>query len=116
LNVITLAMPPLRERPDDVPELATHFLHLYAKKCGNPMQQIDDEALLALRAYRWPGNVRELENAIERAVVIADGPVLTLAELPEEVRRETETAEIEGKPFVAADTAPHNWGIRTERE
>jgi len=116
LNVITLAMPPLRERPEDVPELAIHFLHLYAKKCGKPVQHIDDEALLALRAYRWPGNVRELENAIERAVVIADGPLLTLAELPEEVRRETDAGEPDGVAFAAVDGAPVHWGLRTERD
>jgi DNA-binding NtrC family response regulator len=109
-------MPPLRERPEDVPELAVHFLHLYAKKCGKPVQHIDDEALLALRGYRWPGNVRELENAIERAVVIADGPVLTLADLPEEVRRETDAGEPDARAFTSADGAPQHWGLRTERE
>jgi transcriptional regulator with GAF, ATPase, and Fis domain len=116
LNVITLAMPPLRERPEDVPELALHFLRQYAKKCAKPVEHIDDEALLALRAYRWPGNVRELENAIERAVVIVDGPVLTVAELPEEVRRETDAAELNGNPFAPTDGAPVHWGLRTERE
>jgi transcriptional regulator with GAF, ATPase, and Fis domain len=116
LNVITLAMPPLRERPEDVPELAVHFLRLYAKKCGKPIEHIDDEALLALRAYRWPGNVRELENAVERAVVIADGSVLTLAELPEEVRRETDAGELDGEALAHVDVAPARWGLRTERE
>jgi transcriptional regulator with GAF, ATPase, and Fis domain len=116
LNVITLAMPPLRERPEDVPELAIHFLRLYSKKCAKPVEHIDDEALLALRAYRWPGNVRELENAIERAVVIADGPVLTLAELPEEIGRETDAAELDGKALSEVDGAPGLWGLRTERE
>jgi DNA-binding NtrC family response regulator len=116
LNVITLAMPPLRDRPEDVPELALHFLRQYAKKCGKSVEHIDDEALLALRAYRWPGNVRELENAIERAVVIVDGPVLTVAELPDEVRREADVAELDGKPFAPTDGAPIHWGLRTERD
>jgi transcriptional regulator with GAF, ATPase, and Fis domain len=87
LNVITLTVPPLRDRAEDVPELALHFLRRNAVRCGKAVSQIDDEALVALRSYHWPGNVRELENAIERAVVVADGPVLLADDLPEEVRR-----------------------------
>jgi transcriptional regulator with GAF, ATPase, and Fis domain len=108
LNVITLVVPPLRDRPEDVPELAQHFLKLYTQKSGKSVGQLDDEAILALRAYHWPGNVRELENAIERAVVVADGPLLTTDDLPVEVRR---------APTLEAETVfdDSRWGVRTER-
>ncbi|MFO0845370.1 MAG: sigma-54-dependent Fis family transcriptional regulator [Gemmataceae bacterium] len=89
LNVLPIHVPPLRERAEDVVELARHFLQLYAQKLGKPAREIDDDAMLALRAYPWPGNVRQLENVIERAVVIAEGPTIGLAELPDEV---TQTA------------------------
>ncbi|HEY1378874.1 MAG TPA: sigma 54-interacting transcriptional regulator [Gemmataceae bacterium] len=114
LNVITLAVPPLRDRPEDVAELAHHFLKLYAQRCGKTITQVDDDALVALRAYRWPGNVRELENAIERAVVVADGSILTTDDLPTEVRRAPETDLPVAAPAVALDGA--RWGVRAERD
>jgi DNA-binding NtrC family response regulator len=85
LNVLPVRVPPLRERAEDVPELATHFLAVYARRTGKAVSALDDDALALLKAYEWPGNVRQLENVIERAVVIADGPVLTPAELPPEL-------------------------------
>jgi DNA-binding NtrC family response regulator len=85
LNVFPITLPALRERVEDVPELALHFLRLYAQKAGKAIGGLDDDALAALKAYRWPGNVRQLENVIERAVVVADGPVITLRELPAEL-------------------------------
>lgn len=87
LNVIAMSMPPLRERSDDIPELAAHFLKLYAARAGKEVPQLDDDALLALRAHVWPGNIRELENAIERAVVVADEGMIGLHDLPVEVSR-----------------------------
>jgi transcriptional regulator with GAF, ATPase, and Fis domain len=117
LNVITLAMPPLRDRSEDIPELALHFLRHYAERCGKSIAQVDDEALLALRSYHWPGNVRELENAIERAVVVADSPLLTADDLPEEVRRAA--VGFGPMPFPlngdAASTGDA-WGVRAERQ
>jgi transcriptional regulator with GAF, ATPase, and Fis domain len=85
LNVFSIVVPPLRERREDVPELAQHFLRLYAQRCGRPVAHIDDDALAALKAFAWPGNVRQLENVIQRAVVVAEGPALTLRELPPEL-------------------------------
>src|SRR5207253_7537452 len=85
LNVITLRVPPLRERREDVPELAEHFLRLYAARCGRAVTQIDDDTLAALKGFAWPGNIRQLENVIEHAVVVADGPVVTLKDLPPEL-------------------------------
>ena len=85
LNVITLQMPPLRERPSDVPALASHFLRKYAAENGKTMEGFSDDALERLCAYTWPGNVRELENAVERAVVLCNGSRVTAAELPAHV-------------------------------
>jgi DNA-binding NtrC family response regulator len=83
LNVFPIWVPPLRERPDDVPELARHFLARFAGEEGRPVRRISAEALDLLRRYAWPGNVRQLENAMFRAVVLSDGEELTGNELPE---------------------------------
>jgi transcriptional regulator with GAF, ATPase, and Fis domain len=85
LNVMPITLPPLRERAEDIPELVQHFLRVYAQRGGKGEMAIDDDALALLKAYPWPGNVRQLENVIERAVVLAERPVLGVAELPEEV-------------------------------
>ncbi|MEK6629735.1 MAG: sigma-54 dependent transcriptional regulator [Acidobacteriota bacterium] len=77
LNVIPIAIPPLRERREDVPLLAEHFVRKHAARTGRPVERLEPSALAALTAYDWPGNVRELENAIERAVVLSTGPVIT---------------------------------------
>ncbi len=82
LNVIPLRVPPLRDRYDDVPLLAAHFLRVYAEKNRKGVRGITDDALEALQAYRWPGNVRELENTVERAVVLCKGDHIGVADLP----------------------------------
>ncbi len=87
LNVIGLRMPALRERREDVFELAVHFLNLQALRAGKAVTQLDESAVEALVSYDWPGNIRELENVIEGAVVMTDGPAVTLEDLPAEVRR-----------------------------
>jgi transcriptional regulator with GAF, ATPase, and Fis domain len=87
LNVIPLTAPPLRDRREDVFELAVYFLDVHAARSGKVLTHIDPEAVEALMAYDWPGNIRELENVIERAVVLADGPSLTVDDLPPEVRQ-----------------------------
>jgi len=73
LNVITIDLPPLRQRREDIPLLVQHFLHKYAEENGRPPQHVTPEALRPLIAYSWPGNVRELENVVERAVVLSSG-------------------------------------------
>lgn len=85
LNVIGLHLPALRERPTDIPLLATTFLEKYALANGRPARKLDDAALAALVSYAWPGNVRELQNVIERAVVLANGPEVEPAHLPESI-------------------------------
>ncbi|HSA59910.1 MAG TPA: sigma-54 dependent transcriptional regulator [bacterium] len=82
LNVITLTLPPLRERKDDVSLLAYHFLKKFSEKTGKNVERISMDTLQTLEEYRWPGNVRELENVIERAVVLAEGGTITARELP----------------------------------
>jgi len=77
LNVIPIAMPPLRDRPGDIPILAEHFAQKHAARCGRSIRMLDDDAVDELRRHDWPGNVRELENTIERAVVLATGSTLT---------------------------------------
>ena len=83
LNVFPIRVPPLRERLEDVPELALHFLARFAAEEGRRVNGIGNEALELLTGYTWPGNVRQLENAMFRAVVLADGPQLTVAEFPQ---------------------------------
>ncbi len=82
LNVITITLPPLRERKEDITLLAGHFLKKYAEKTGKKVQEISLDTLQTLQEYRWAGNVRELENVIERAVILAEGAVVTARELP----------------------------------
>jgi DNA-binding NtrC family response regulator len=83
LNVFPIWVPPLRERPDDVPELARHFLTRFAAEEGRRVWRIGAEALDLLKSHSWPGNVRQLENAMFRAVVLSDGDELTVDELPQ---------------------------------
>jgi transcriptional regulator with GAF, ATPase, and Fis domain len=83
LNVISLTLPPLRERPEDIAELAEHFVARYAKKCKRHVTGISEGALACLRRYEWPGNIRELENAMERAVVIGNSEKVLPEDLPE---------------------------------
>ena len=87
LNVVPLALPPLRERQDDIPLLAAHFAEKAANKHDRPTPQIDPILLEVLQDYEWPGNVRELENLIERLVVLERSPTLGLEFVPEKMLR-----------------------------
>ena len=86
LNVITIVLPPLRERREDIPDLVGHFLRIYNERNSRHVPHVQHDAMEALQNYAWPGNVRELQNYIERAVVLAPGDELTLDLLPEAVR------------------------------
>ena len=86
LNVISLTLPPLRERVDDIAELAEHFVARYASKCKRNVTGISETALTCLRQYEWPGNIRELENAMERAVVIGNSERILPEDLPESIQ------------------------------
>ena len=87
LNVICLHTPALRERREDIFELAVYFLNVHSQRTGKLVTHLDPEAVEALVAYDWPGNIRELENVLERAVVLADGPAVMFDDLPQELRQ-----------------------------
>ena len=88
LNVVTLNLPPLRERPEDIPLLVQHFLVKYARASGRPIKGLARETLACLASYHWPGNVRELENAIERAVALTPSELIMPEDLPAQSRAE----------------------------
>ena len=87
LNTVSILIPPLRDRREDLPLLVRAFLERYRTKHGRPIEGIAPEAYRRLLAYSWPGNVRELQHALERAVLVARGPEITLADLPEALER-----------------------------
>jgi two-component system response regulator AtoC len=81
LNVIPFVLPPLRDRREDIPALADHFLRKHSKRTGRRVEGLSDGAMERMTSYDWPGNVRELENTIERAVVLSPGPVIDTADI-----------------------------------
>ena len=85
INVVPLTLPPLRERRDDIPELARHFLRRFAAESKRDFTELAPDALAKLVAYPWPGNVRELANVIERSIVLGTPPVIAPEDLPLEV-------------------------------
>src|SRR5579885_3331694 len=90
VNVVDVALPPLRERSDDIALLATSFLNKYGRSA---VKGFEPEAMMALETYSWPGNVRELQNVIERACALADSEMITLAELPQQLRTVSQTSQ-----------------------
>jgi two-component system response regulator HydG len=82
LNVITINLPPLRERPEDVEVLAKHFLRRFSGRMGKTIHSLDPKALATLQTYGWPGNVRELENVMERAVILTSGSSINADVIP----------------------------------
>jgi len=94
LNVLSVTMPPLRERKDDIQLLASYFASVFSKKCKRRINGISSEARTFLRAYDWPGNVRELENAIERAVVLGSTEMILPDDLPELLFEAEEECEV----------------------
>jgi DNA-binding NtrC family response regulator len=98
LNVISIHLPPLRQRRDDIPVFAEHFLHRIANSRKEPVKRLQPAAMEALREYQWPGNVRELENALERAVILSTTDQIGLDVLPERV------TERKPEPLVASRT------------
>jgi DNA-binding NtrC family response regulator len=86
LNVITIELPPLRDRGDDIVELAGFFLTKFAREAGKPPARLSERAWQCLRGYHWPGNIRELENLLQRAVVMCDGDEIDAPDLPSLMR------------------------------
>jgi len=86
LNVVSLQIPPLRGRPEDLPILARHFVSHYCRAFDLPEKTLSDDAIRVLRAYSWPGNVRELQNVIERTVALSPGSLISSGSLPTQLR------------------------------
>ena len=101
INVITITQPPLRERVGDIPLLVEHFIGEMNERNGKNVERFDEAAIQVMQRYHWPGNVRELVNVVERAVVLAQGSVVNVDDLPETLRREDpnrNTVELTGSP------------------
>jgi len=98
LNVVSVQLPPLRERAEDIPLLASHFLKKYAAENNKPISRISPEATNHLTRYRWPGNVRELENVIERAMALSQHTVILPEDLPRRLRMEPQEADLSSFP------------------
>jgi len=97
VNVVTIHLPPLRERLGDIPLLAEHFLRRHRERTGRDVLGFTDEAMRCLQAYGWPGNVRELENVVERAVILTRHPTITVEDLPESVRAPSTGSDGDGR-------------------
>jgi transcriptional regulator with GAF, ATPase, and Fis domain len=109
LNVISIMLPPLRERGDDIVELAVQFLRRAAQRTGKSVSHFDELALERLRSHAWPGNIRELENVVERAVVLAESDRITATDLPPQLAGERTTRRRERglpAPVTAARSTP----------
>jgi two-component system, NtrC family, response regulator AtoC len=102
VNVVSIHLPSLRQRTEDISALAHHFLRRYSQEHGKPVVGISDDAMARLRAYSWPGNIRELENVIERAVALSNQAMLTPQDLPAEVRERP-------TPEVSRDMRVEEW-------
>ena len=109
INVIQIRMPALREKPEDVPALAMHFLNKYNRIMGKQVTRIDEDAMRRLQDHAWPGNVRELENVLERAVALEPGDAITLDSLSREVREG-------GRPAQDLPVSLTESGIDLERQ
>jgi len=109
LAVVPINVPPLRERPSDVPTLVRHFVDKYNRRLNKRIEGMTDEAMSLLQAYAWPGNIRELENLIERTLLFADGPLIGAGDLPQLLRPPGTTTPLPGPapaPLPGALPAP----------
>jgi len=103
LNVVRFSIPPLRDRKDDIPVMAAHFLAKYATANSKTITAIDNEVIETFMRYNWPGNVRELENTIERAVVLCPAGTITVSYLPRAIRELQATASSDGLNLVETE-------------
>jgi DNA-binding NtrC family response regulator len=101
LNVGCIVLPPLRQRPEDIPLLALHFVARYAQEMGKPPMELTPESLQALTVYPWPGNVRELQNILKRMVALHRGPVLSVNDLPDDIVSHAPKCPVAGSGFFA---------------
>jgi len=117
LNVFPIGIPPLRNRPEDIPSLARHFLEQYGVKLNRSFKEIEPESLESLIRYSWPGNVRELENVIERAMIVSKGNrlridqrFLTIEESTSLSSSQSTLQDVEQR-HIASTLASTNWRI-----
>ena len=101
LNVVPIALPPLRDRREDIPLLVSHFIEKYDRRLGKRVERVADDAMQLLLQYGWPGNIRELENVMERSILFAEGPVVRAEDLPETLRERAVAAGATGAPATA---------------
>ena len=120
LAVVSLTLPPLRERGADLDLLASHFVAFYAREHGRPVRAVAEEVFAVLRSHPWPGNVRQLRNAMERAVVMSDGEVLLPQHLPPDILRpaspRTPAQEAGEMPLVTLEEMEKRMIVRALRE
>jgi DNA-binding NtrC family response regulator len=109
LNVMPIFLPPLRERPDDIPALAMSFLAKFSKEHGKEITSIQPECLDLMKKYRWPGNIRELENVIERAFIVESTETMTVSSLPDQIKNEL-------SPAIQKQTAHPNHPVTNSSE
>ncbi|HEY5510318.1 MAG TPA: sigma-54 dependent transcriptional regulator [Prolixibacteraceae bacterium] len=114
LNVVNIHVPPLRERPEDIPLLVDHFINKYCLSMNKAVMKIDTSALKRIEEYAFPGNIRELENMIERAIVVGNGKKISVKDLP--IWKETSTPTLEslddlGKKHILQILNKYNWNI-----
>jgi transcriptional regulator of acetoin/glycerol metabolism len=102
LKVVTMELPTLRERPEDIPDLVPYFIRKACESFGSPILGIQEEVYAHLLTHLWPGNVRELENCIESMVALAEGPILTVADLPDEFQKSV--LKTEPEPLLEQQT------------
>jgi two-component system, NtrC family, response regulator AtoC len=115
LNIFPITLPPLRERPEDIPLLATHFVRQFNREFRREVTGIEPSSLAAMQAYQWPGNVREMRNIVERAMLLAERGPLTLSDLPAMLKRPVADRPAPSPPLPAAtlfDIGPDGIDIR----
>jgi formate hydrogenlyase transcriptional activator len=115
LNVFPIPIPPLRERPEDIPALTWTFVEEFSQTLGKSIESIESESIRQMQAYSWPGNVRELRNVVERAVILADGPRMVIP-LPENTAsrrpRTSQTLRSVQIEHITATLESTNWRVR----
>lgn len=124
LNIIPITVPPLRERPEDIPILTQHFIQMYNNMLKKDVKELSPEMMTLFKKYSWPGNIRELKNIIERLMILSDSNELSMEELPYELSEEDQQGdqsslthlEIAEQEVVLRALSQHNWNITKAAE
>lgn len=112
LNVVTITIPPLRERPEDIPVLAQYFVQKYGSDKQKPVTGISPDAMALLAKYHWPGNVRELQHVIERAIVLTPHQAILPHDLPESIRSAASQAGAQVAGWMTLDSLERDYIVR----